>query len=133
MAIAYVLFKMIAAVIALVLFPIVTPLLVRASKAIDGVTLLAAYQTAYNVVGVLVLLPFIDRFTRLVEALYPLTDYCCFDILQFHPGWEGTECNLTGGYELITGQAMARNLMGYRKERARRRCGGRCAPAPMTA
>jgi phosphate:Na+ symporter len=71
LAIAYVLFKIIAAVIALVLFPIVTPLLVRASKAIDGVTLLAAYHTAYNVVGVLVLLPVIDRFTRLVERILP--------------------------------------------------------------
>ncbi len=71
LAIAYVLFKLIAAVIALVLFPIVTPLLVRASTAIDGVTLLAAYHTAYNVVGVLVLLPLIDRFTRLVERLLP--------------------------------------------------------------
>jgi phosphate:Na+ symporter len=71
LAIAYVLFKVIAAVIALALFPIVTPLLVRASKAIDGVTLLAAYHTAYNVVGVLVLLPLIDRFTRLVERILP--------------------------------------------------------------
>jgi phosphate:Na+ symporter len=71
LATAYVLFKMIAAVIALVLFPIVTPLLVRASKAIDGVTLLAAYHTAYNLVGVLVLLPLIDRFTRLVERILP--------------------------------------------------------------
>ena len=71
LAIAYVLFKMIAAVIALVLFPVVTPLLVRASKAIDGVTLLAAYHTAYNLVGVLVLLPLIDRFTRLVERILP--------------------------------------------------------------
>jgi phosphate:Na+ symporter len=71
LAIAYVLFKMIAAVIALVLFPIVTPLLVRASKAIDSVTLLAAYHTAYNLVGVLVLLPLIDRFTRLVERILP--------------------------------------------------------------
>jgi phosphate:Na+ symporter len=71
LAIAYVLFKMIAAVIALVLFPIVTPLLVRASKAIDGATLLAAYHTAYNFVGVLVLLPVIDRFTRLVERILP--------------------------------------------------------------
>jgi phosphate:Na+ symporter len=71
LAIAYVLFKLIAAVIALVLFPIVTPLLVRASRAIDGVTLLAAYHTAYNVVGVLVLLPLIDRFTRVVERILP--------------------------------------------------------------
>lgn len=71
LAIAYVLFKLIAAVIALVLFPIVTPLLVRASKTVDGVTLLAAYHTAYNVVGVLVLLPLVDRFTRLVERILP--------------------------------------------------------------
>ena len=71
LAIAYVLFKLIAAVIALALFPIVTPLLVNASKAIDGVTLLAAYHTAYNIVGVLVLLPVIDRFTRLVERILP--------------------------------------------------------------
>src|SRR5262249_7186530 len=52
-------------------FPIVTPLLVHASKTIDGVTLLAAYHTAYNVVGVLVLLPLVDRFTRLVERILP--------------------------------------------------------------
>jgi phosphate:Na+ symporter len=71
LAIAYVLFKVIAAVIALVLFPFVTPLLVRASKTIDGVTILAAYHTAYNVVGVLVLLPLVDRFTRLVERILP--------------------------------------------------------------
>jgi phosphate:Na+ symporter len=71
LAIAYVLFKLIAAVIALVLFPIITSLLVRASKAIDGVTLLAAYHTAYNLIGVLVLLPLIDRFTRLVERILP--------------------------------------------------------------
>jgi phosphate:Na+ symporter len=71
LAIAYVLFKMIAAVIALVLFPIVTPLLIRASKVIDGVTLLAAYHTAYNIVGVAVLLPLVDRFTRLVERILP--------------------------------------------------------------
>jgi phosphate:Na+ symporter len=71
LALAYILFKLIAAVIALVLFPILTPLLVRASSTIDGVTLLAGYHTAYNVVGVLVLLPLIDKFTRLVERILP--------------------------------------------------------------
>ncbi len=55
LAIAYVLFKLIAAAIALALFPITIPLLIRASNTIDGVTLLAAYHTAYNVVGVVVL------------------------------------------------------------------------------
>jgi phosphate:Na+ symporter len=71
LAIAYILFKLIAAVIALVLFPIVTPLLVRSSNTIDGVTLLAGYHTAYNVIGVAVLLPIINTFTRFVERLLP--------------------------------------------------------------
>src|SRR5262249_59199822 len=71
LALAYILFKMIAAVIALVLFPVTIPLLVRASKTVDGVTLLAAYHTAYNVVGVAVLLPLVDRFTRFVERILP--------------------------------------------------------------
>ena len=71
LAIAYVLFKLIAALIALLLFPIVTPLLVRASNTVDGVTLLAGYHTAYNVVGVVVLLPLVDWFTRLVERILP--------------------------------------------------------------
>jgi phosphate:Na+ symporter len=70
LAIAYVLFKLIAALIALALFPLVTPLLVRAHT-VDGVTLLAAYHTAYNVVGVVVLMPVIERFTRFVESLLP--------------------------------------------------------------
>ena len=71
LALAYILFKLIAAVIALVLFPVTIPLLVRASNTIDGVTLLALYHTAYNVVGVAVLLPLIDRFTRFVERILP--------------------------------------------------------------
>ena len=71
LAVAYILFKLIAALIALVLFPLTIPLLVRLSKTVDGVTLLAGYHTAYNVVGVLVLLPVIDRFTRFVERILP--------------------------------------------------------------
>jgi phosphate:Na+ symporter len=71
LALAYILFKLIAALIALVLFPVVVPLLVRASSTIGGVTLLAAYHTAYNVVGVLVVLPLIDKFTRFVERILP--------------------------------------------------------------
>jgi phosphate:Na+ symporter len=71
LAVAYILFKLIAAAIALVLFPIVTPLLVRASHTIDGVTLLAGYHTAYNIIGVAVLLPVVNGFTRLVERMLP--------------------------------------------------------------
>jgi phosphate:Na+ symporter len=71
LALAYILFKIVAALIALALFPFTIPLIVRASGAVDGVTLLAAYHTAYNVVGVAVLLPLTERFTRLVERLLP--------------------------------------------------------------
>jgi phosphate:Na+ symporter len=71
LALAYILFKLIAALIAVVLFPVTIPMLIRASNTVDGVTLLAAYHTVYNVVGVLVLLPVIDKFTRLVERILP--------------------------------------------------------------
>jgi len=71
LAVAYVLFKVTAAVIALVLFPVYMPLLFRASSTVDGVTLLAAYHTAYNVVGVAVFLPLIDWFTGFVERMLP--------------------------------------------------------------
>ncbi len=71
LALSYILFKLIAALIALVLFPITTPFLIRAATTIEGVTLLAAYHTAYNVVGVAVLLPLTARFTRFVERMLP--------------------------------------------------------------
>jgi len=71
LAVAYILFKLVAALIALILFPLTMPLLASASGVIDGVTLLAGYHTAFNVVGVAVVLPVIDRFTRLVERLLP--------------------------------------------------------------
>lgn len=71
LALAYVFFKLIAALIALALFPVTVPLLIRASETVDGVTLLAGYHTAYNVVGVAVLLPLIDRFTRFIERILP--------------------------------------------------------------
>src|SRR5262249_58111574 len=57
--------------IELLRFLVVTPLLIRDASRIDGAALLAGYHTAYNVVGVLVLLPLIDRFTRLVERILP--------------------------------------------------------------
>src|SRR6516162_7792671 len=71
LALAYILFKLVGALIALVLFPVTIPLLVHASSTVDGVTLLAGYHTAYNIVGVLVLLPLIDKFTQLVERILP--------------------------------------------------------------
>jgi len=74
LALAYVLFKLIAALIALAAFPLTMPPMQRWQGAVDGLTLLAAYHTAFNVVGVVVLLPAVDWFTRFVERLLPSRD-----------------------------------------------------------
>ncbi len=71
LALAYVLFKVIAAIIAIVAFPFTAALMARFAGALDGTTLLAAYHTAYNFVGVAVLLPATQWFTRFVERLLP--------------------------------------------------------------
>jgi phosphate:Na+ symporter len=71
LAAAYIAFKLVAALIAIAIFPFVTPLIVRAAQTIDGTTLLAAYHTAYNVIGVAVLLPLMGPFTRLIERFVP--------------------------------------------------------------
>jgi phosphate:Na+ symporter len=71
LAVAYIAFKLVAALIAIVLFPFVTPLIVRASQTIDSTGLLAAYHTAYNVIGVAVLLPLMGPFTRAIERFVP--------------------------------------------------------------
>jgi phosphate:Na+ symporter len=71
LAVAYIAFKVIAAVVALVLFPVVVRLMVRASDTVDPVTLVAAFHTAYNVVGVAILLPLIGPFTRVIERIVP--------------------------------------------------------------
>jgi phosphate:Na+ symporter len=71
LAVAYIAFKLVAALIAIALFPFVTPPIVRVSQEIDPVGLVAAYHTAYNVVGVAVLLPLMGPFTRLIERFVP--------------------------------------------------------------
>jgi phosphate:Na+ symporter len=71
LAAAYIAFKLVAALIAIALFPFVTPLIVRTAQTIDPTTLLAAYHTAYNVIGVAVLLPLMGPFTRLIERFVP--------------------------------------------------------------
>jgi phosphate:Na+ symporter len=69
--VAYIAFKLIAAAVALVLFSVVVRLMVRASETVDPVTLVAAYHTAYNVVGVAILLPLVGPFTRVIERIVP--------------------------------------------------------------
>jgi phosphate:Na+ symporter len=71
LAVAYVAFKVIAAVVALVLFPVVVRLMLRAADSVDPVTLVAIYHTAYNAVGVAILLPLIGPFTRVIERIVP--------------------------------------------------------------
>jgi phosphate:Na+ symporter len=71
LALAYVLFKVIAALIAIIAFPFTAALMKSVIASVDGMTLLAAYHTAYNVVGVAVLLPATEWFTRIVERLLP--------------------------------------------------------------
>jgi len=71
LALAYVLFKIIAALIAIAAFPFTVALMNTLSASVDGMTLLAAYHTAYNVVGVAVLLPATQWFARVVERLLP--------------------------------------------------------------
>jgi phosphate:Na+ symporter len=71
LAVAYIAFKVIAAAVALVLFPVVARLMLRAADSVDPVTLVAAYHTAYNVTGVALLLPLIGPFTRLIERIVP--------------------------------------------------------------
>ncbi|WP_395398132.1 Na/Pi symporter [Novosphingobium sp. BL-8A] len=74
LALAYMLFKIIAALIAVVAFPLTAPLLKGLTGRFDGTTLLAAYHTAYNVVGVAVLLPATGWFARVAERLLPSTE-----------------------------------------------------------
>jgi phosphate:Na+ symporter len=71
LALAYVLFKVIAALIAIATFPFMAALMRSLASTLDGTTLLAAYHTVYNVVGVVVLLPATRWFTRVVERLLP--------------------------------------------------------------
>jgi phosphate:Na+ symporter len=71
LAVAYIAFKLIAAVVALLLFLPIIRLMIRAAATVDAVTLLAIYHTGYNVVGVAILLPLIVPFTRMIERIVP--------------------------------------------------------------
>ncbi|CAG0957061.1 hypothetical protein PHYC_00524 [Phycisphaerales bacterium] len=73
-ALAHVLFNVVTAVIALAAFPLYAPLIVKAAtppRSMDATIMLAAFHTAYNVVGVAMLLPLVGPFARLVERLVP--------------------------------------------------------------
>lgn len=70
-AVGYVLFKVITAMVMLALFPLMAPLIRWASGHTDPTILLAGYHTAYNIIGVGLLLPLIRPFSRGVERIVP--------------------------------------------------------------
>ncbi|MBL8745893.1 MAG: Na/Pi cotransporter family protein [Phycisphaerae bacterium] len=70
-AVAHVLFNSITAVVALVAFPIYSPLVLHGAGRLDPTILLAAFHTTYNAVGIALLLPLIRPFARLVERVVP--------------------------------------------------------------
>jgi phosphate:Na+ symporter len=119
LALAYVLFKVIAAIIALVAFPFTMPLIRHWSGTIDGVTLLAAYHTAFNVVGVAVLMPAIGWFTRFVERLMPVREAALTRALDpaalLNPivAVEAARRTVAGALELLCG-SIAASLSGER-------------------
>ncbi|MDP1662404.1 MAG: Na/Pi symporter, partial [Phycisphaerales bacterium] len=70
-AMAHVLFNIVTAAIALAAFPLYAPLILKATASMDATILVAGFHTLYNVIGVLVLLPLVGPFSRLVERLVP--------------------------------------------------------------
>ncbi|MBK8914804.1 MAG: Na/Pi cotransporter family protein [Phycisphaerales bacterium] len=73
-ALAHVLFNVVTAAAALLLLPLMLSAVQRAAQAIgesDAPTLLAMFHTAFNLLGILILLPLIKPFARGIERLIP--------------------------------------------------------------
>jgi phosphate:Na+ symporter len=70
-ALAHVLFNVVTGGLILALFPLLLPLLVRAAEVMPPPIMLASFHTAYNLLGVAILLPCVTQFARLVEWLIP--------------------------------------------------------------
>ena len=73
-AIAHILFNVITAVIAFVLLPVLLSLIVSVVQYIgitDKTIILAAFHTSFNVLGVIVFIPFTGLFARLIAKLLP--------------------------------------------------------------
>jgi phosphate:Na+ symporter len=70
-ALAHVLFNAITGAMVLCAFPLVIPGIDRLAQVVDPTILLAAFHTAFNVLGVAVLLPMVGPFSRMIERLLP--------------------------------------------------------------
>ncbi len=128
LAVAYVAFKIIAAVVALILFPVVVRLMLRASESVDPVTLVAVYHTAYNVMGVAILLPLIGPFTRVIERNRPGAG---FDVCRFSGSLRARSRSRRGGRGRTQhGGARARRPVHVGKCAGRQRHGSRGVRSP---
>lgn len=71
--VAHILFNVITAAAALLLLPVVIPLALRAQSAThaSGAVIIATFHTTFNLFGAALVLPFADRFARLITRLVP--------------------------------------------------------------
>ncbi len=70
-ALAHILFNVVTGGIALLLLPVLLPLLGRLLGAGDPAVIVAAFHSTFNLLGVLVLFPFLTPFCRIVERAVP--------------------------------------------------------------
>lgn len=70
-ALAHVLFNVGTGGLILAAFPMLAAALVRAASNVDPPILLATFHTVYNLLGVAIFLPALNRFARLVERVVP--------------------------------------------------------------
>jgi len=70
-AVAHILFNVGAALLAILALPVLLPLSVRLAGEGDPALAIAIFHTAFNLLGVLVFLPFLEPFAKLVERLVP--------------------------------------------------------------
>ncbi|MBU3729360.1 MAG: Na/Pi cotransporter family protein [Phycisphaerales bacterium] len=70
-ALAHVLFNVITAAVVLCSFPVLIPWLDSTAQSVDPTLLLAGFHTAFNVLGVSMLLPMVGRFSALIERILP--------------------------------------------------------------
>jgi phosphate:Na+ symporter len=73
-ALAHILFNVLTGLIAFAILPLFLELVqgvTSTAGAVDNATVIAAFHTAFNLLGVLVMLPFLVQFSHLVERIVP--------------------------------------------------------------
>jgi phosphate:Na+ symporter len=70
-ALAHVLFNVITGAVVLCAFPLIVPGIDALARTVDPTLLLAGFHTAFNVLGVAMLLPVVGRFSAMVERILP--------------------------------------------------------------